>query len=110
MASWCPQRLLGAPVARYARAMTETRERAFRCTCCDPADGEPRLMHQYGTRAELVALLRGMATDWFYLCKDKLSLAATDGANGLENGSFAVKVGHTMYSVDETGDAGHNGE
>lgn len=59
------------------------------------------LMHTEGTRAELVAQLREMSEGWSHLCKESLSIAAADAANGLEAGSFSVKVGHTTYSVTD---------
>lgn len=61
-------------------------------------------MTKTGTRAELIATLREMAEGWHHLCKDELSAAATNAVVELESGSFSVKVGHTIYTVDETGD------
>ncbi|MDX3551023.1 hypothetical protein PV729_04420 [Streptomyces europaeiscabiei] len=81
--------------------MTETRERPYRCTCHSEAERPSRLMCQHGTRAELIALLREMATGWHHLCKDALAAQAADAAEGLAAGSFSVKVGHTVYSVNE---------
>lgn len=64
-------------------------------------------MRKRGTRQDLVQELRTDAEAWHHLCKDKLSDAATEGAAGLEAGSFSVKVGHTVYEVDEGSDGGH---
>ena len=69
-----------------------------RCACCDET---PQLRRETGTRAELVDTLREMAQGWHFLCKDKLSAAAADAADGLEAGSFCVKVGHTVYTVSD---------
>lgn len=56
-------------------------------------------LRETGTRAELIEKLREMAVGWHHLCKDALSAAAFDAAEGLEEGSFSVKVGHTIYTV-----------
>lgn len=61
-------------------------------------------MRKRGTREALVTELRGDAEAWHHLCKDKLRDAATEGAEGLSSGSFSVKVGHTIYEVDEASD------
>ncbi|WP_458085739.1 hypothetical protein [Streptomyces malaysiensis] len=58
-------------------------------------------MHKRGTRDELIADLRDSAEGWHHLCKDALSAAAADAADGLEAGSFSVKVGHTIYTVTD---------
>lgn len=60
---------------------------------------------QHGTTDELVTHLREMSEGWHHLTKDKLSEAASDAADQLEAGAFTVKVGHTIYVVqnsDET--------
>lgn len=62
-------------------------------------------MHKSGTRDELVAELREMSEGWWHLCKDELSASAADAANGLESGSCSVKVGHTIYTVNEHAEA-----
>lgn len=96
-------------MAGRLQPMPKTRERPFRCACCDDSRGGPRLMNRRGTREELVKELQEMAEGWDHLCKPELSEAATNAVAGLEGGSFSVKVGHTIYSVDETGDADHTG-
>lgn len=78
--------------------MTETRDRPYRCKCCDSS---PALMCEHGTRADLIEALRTMSVECFLLAKDELSVQASEAATGLEAGSFSVKVGHTIYSVAE---------
>jgi len=77
--------------------MTETRERPYRCKCC--ADGNPAIMCEHGTRADLINALERMSVECYLYGKDELSRAATEAVNGLRAGSFSVKVGHTIYSV-----------
>lgn len=61
-------------------------------------------MRQRGARSDLVARLFEMAEGWFYLCRDDLAVASFEGASALEGGAHSVRVGHTVYEVDESGD------
>jgi hypothetical protein len=74
-------------------------------TCTQTVIGQH--MTESGTRTELVAELRRLATGWYFLCKDELSARAEDAANSLEAGACCVQVGHTTYTVGETGDGDH---
>lgn len=55
-----------------------------------------------GPRDELVSHLREQAEGWWHLGKDALHRAALDGADRLESGDSAVRVGHTEYRVTAT--------
>jgi hypothetical protein len=55
---------------------------------------------EHGSRSDLIANLQRVGVECYLLGKDELSRAACEAVNGLEAGSFSVKVGHTIYSVD----------
>lgn len=61
-------------------------------------------MRKRGTRAELTGHLSEMSEGWYRLAKDDNSRAAHEGAEQLRSGASSVRVGHTLYEVDETGD------
>lgn len=56
------------------------------------------------SREELADQLEDMSHGWYRRGNDRLSEAAYEGAEQLRSGAASVKVGHTTYEVDETGD------
>lgn len=64
-------------------------------------------MRKRGTRDELASQLDEMSVGWWHLGKDDNSRSAFEGADQLRNGASSVRVGHTLYEVDEPSDVSH---
>lgn len=63
---------------------------------------EPRQIT--GKRAELIAELTNDTGYWGMIGNDDNLTAAVDGASALAEGAESVRVGHTVYVVDESTD------
>jgi hypothetical protein len=66
-------------------------------------------MRKSGTREELITDLRDSAEGWRHFAKDELSEASSAGVAALQGGADSVRVGHTVYVVDEGTDMAADG-
>lgn len=59
------------------------------------------LGHFRGSRQEIIALLEDATEGWIHFGKPELSSQAREAIKSFEQGSFSVRVGHTIYEISD---------